>query len=340
MRWELSDEQAMLRETLRSWLSDRAGPSEMRKLLDAGDVTPFEDALDTAGWSGVGIAEEYGGEGGGLLELAVLAEEFGRAVAPDSAWLSAALIPGVAPGERACLAVAADHVIGGDLRSDGETVTGQVVAAAGADRARTFIVPAGGRLYAVDAPDPGVNVQPRRLLDRSRSAADVTFSAAQARQLEVDAGEALAAAALRSAVLVAADALGAMERLLELSVEYSKQRRQFGVPIGSFQAVKHAAADMLVKVEAARSIVYFAAAAVDQGHPDAAVHAAVAKAQVTAAAAQAADTALTVHGAIGYTWEHDLHLLYKRAKLDERLFGSPHAWNERIAAALPLVTTP
>jgi alkylation response protein AidB-like acyl-CoA dehydrogenase len=145
--------------------------------------------------------------------------------------------------------------------------------------------------------------------------------------------------ALRAAVLASADSLGVAEQMLDMAVEYSTQRQQFGVPIGSFQAVKHAAAEMLVVVESARSIVYLAAASIEAGHPDAALHAAAAKAQVTAKAAQAADTSLTLHGAIGYTWEHDLQLYYKRAKLGARLFGSPQAWNERIADALELVPT-
>jgi alkylation response protein AidB-like acyl-CoA dehydrogenase len=125
--------------------------------------------------------------------------------------------------------------------------------------------------------------------------------------------------------------------MLDLAVAYSKQRKQFGVPIGSFQAVKHAAATILVGVEAGRSGVYFAAASVDVGDPECALHAAAVKAQVTAEGAVAADTALTMHGAIGYTWEHDLHLFYKRARLDERLFGTPATWNERIADGLALV---
>jgi len=112
------------------------------------------------------------------------------------------------------------------------------------------------------------------------------------------------------------------------------------VPIGSFQAVKHAAADMLVKVEAGRSIVYLAAASVGSGHPDAPLHAAAAKAQVCAAASAAADSALTLHGAIGYTWEHDLQIYFKRAKLDAALFGTPDEWNERLADRLALVATP
>jgi alkylation response protein AidB-like acyl-CoA dehydrogenase len=147
----------------------------------------------------------------------------------------------------------------------------------------------------------------------------------------------LSEVATRAAVLVAADALGASERMLQLAVDYSKQRQQFGRPIGSFQAVKHAAAQMLVTVESAMSIVCYAAQSAEEGLSERATHAAVSKAQVTRDAAELADSALTLHGAIGYTWEHDLQLFYKRAKLDRVLFGTPTAWNEQIAAALPLL---
>ncbi|MGA9490272.1 MAG: acyl-CoA dehydrogenase family protein, partial [Mycobacterium sp.] len=178
------------------------------------------------------------------------------------------------------------------------------------------------------------------LLDRSRDVADVHLDDGAARRIELDAAETLREIATRAAVVVAADALGAAERMLHLAVEYSKQRQQFGRPIGSFQAVKHAAAQMLVTTESSLSIVCYAAQSVQEGLYERATHAAVAKAQVTGAVAELADSALTLHGAIGYTWEHDLQLFYKRAKLDRVLFGTPAAWNERIAEALPLLPVP
>jgi alkylation response protein AidB-like acyl-CoA dehydrogenase len=192
-------------------------------------------------------------------------------------------------------------------------------------------------LFLVDASQAGVLLRGRKLLDRTRSAADLTFAAAPGLRLDLDGGQVLATAALRAAVLVAADSLGAAARMLELAVDYSKQRKQFGVPIGSFQAMKHAAATMLVSVEASRSIAYFAAASVEQERDGSPLHAAAAKAQVSAAGERAADAALTMHGAIGYTWEHDLQLFYKRAKLNAQLYGSPEVWNERLASGLPLV---
>src|SRR6266508_3302209 len=359
MRWELADEQDMLRDSFRAWLDHHAPTHAVRDWLDSGEVGPFEQAFARDGWLSVGFPESYGGQGGGLLELALIAEQLGATAAPASAWLASVLalpalvgVPDVASAVlfgdgHAALAVDADRPLDdpGSIEAQadgaGHRVTGSVSSVLGADRARHLLVPArtgsGRQLYLVDAGADGVAVRGRRLLDRSRSVADVTFADVPGVPLEVDVEQVLADAALRAAVLVAADSLGAMERMLELAVEYSRQRKQFGVPIGSFQAVKHAAATMLVHTEAARSIVYYAAASVEQGHQDAALHAATDKAQVTAAGEESADAALTMHGAIGYTWEHDLQLFYKRARLDTRLAGTPSVWNERIAAALPLV---
>lgn len=354
MRWELSDEQKMFQDAIGSWLERSADSASVRAMQDTGDAGAFETALVDEGWLGVGFPEEWGGQGGGLLELALMAERLAFRAAPSSAWLATVIaVPALAAhsgaaaalqaGEFAALATDAgarpDSVP--TVRHDSGRLTGQVTNVLGGDRASRFVVAAadahGVALYTVGASDPGVAVRPRALLDRSRSVADVTFDNVAAVRLSADAGAYLTAASLRAAVLVAADALGASDRMLSLAVEYSKQRHQFGVPIGSFQAVKHAAATMMVAVESSRSIAYFAAASVDQGHDDAVLHAAAAKAQVTAAGERCADSALTLHGAIGYTWEHDLQLYYKRAKLDVALFGSPSAWNECLASHLPLI---
>jgi alkylation response protein AidB-like acyl-CoA dehydrogenase len=355
MRWELSEEQADFRSVLADWLSARCAPAAVRGWLDDGDPSAFEDRFMAEGWFAVGSPEDLGGQGGGLVELALAAEELGRCTAPTAGWLGSVLaVPALAAAPEEAKALLADGVVtvlavpAGSVPSarsavsgDGATVSGTVPGVLGADRARRLLVPVDGphgpALVLVDADGPGVEVRPRELTDRSRSVADVILTEARATPVAGDTARALEDAALRGAVLVAADALGAAERMLDMTVEYVGQRRQFGVPVGSFQAVKHAAAEMLVTVEAARSIVYLAAASVEAGHPDAPAHAAAAKAQVTARAARAADEALTLHGAIGYTWEHDLQLFYKRAKLDEQLLGSPAAWNERLAASLDLV---
>ncbi len=346
MRWALEPEQEMLVDALTGWLDHNPTTELVRT---GADSAAFEAGLAAEGWLAIGIPEERGGQGGGLLELALSAELFARHSAPTSAWLATVLaLPAlddataasmIEDGRFVALVVNAERPIAaGGVTVDDDLLTGAVDLVLGADRASLLVVPAGGSLYAVDADASGLTITSKPLLDRSRSAALVTLEGVRGRRLEAGDGM-LAEAALRAAVLVAADALGAAGRLLELAVEYSGQRTQFGRPIGSFQAMKHAAATMLVTEEAARSVVYFAAASVDQGLPEAHLHAATAKAQVTAGAVASAESALTMHGAIGYTWEHDLQLFYKRTKLDLALFGPPTTWNERIADALQLIPT-
>jgi alkylation response protein AidB-like acyl-CoA dehydrogenase len=358
MHWELSDEQNLYAESLREWLAAKVDPDQLRAWLDAGNYRTFDDALTEDGWAGVGFDEAVGGQGGDLLEMALTSRELGRAAAPSARWLARAVAdaalrrePKLAraaleDGELTILAVRCDRIpsIGSALPFSNGQVSGQVPCVLAADEADRFLVPVpipqGGTGLAVVERDGGnVHVHPRTLLDRSRSASDVTFDAAPASPIELDddAEVLLTTLAGRAAVLVAADALGTAERMLDMTVDYAKQRKQFGRPIGAFQAVKHATAQMLVTVESCYSIALFAAASAQEAGPEAVLHTAAAKAQVSQHCAELADSALTVHGAIGYTWEYDLQLFYKRAKLDRILFGPPAAWNERIAARLPIV---
>jgi alkylation response protein AidB-like acyl-CoA dehydrogenase len=353
VEWNLSPEQDAYQEAFRGWLSDVAAPDVVRRWLDAGDAAAFEKLFADGGWGGVGLPEELGGQGGGLVELALTAEELARAAAPSAGWLTTVLaVPALAPAGRRDLA---ELALAGETAAylmpaecvpdeapplsvdENGAINGSVPRVLAGDTAVRFVVPAGRELRLVEAGAPGVTRTGRKLLDRSRSVADVTLDRVPSQPLELDdpAGV-LRQASARAAVLVAADSLGASSRMLDLAVAYSKQRHQFGVPIGSFQAVKHAAAMILVGVEAARSAVYFAAASVDADGPESFLHAAAVKAQVTAEGSRAADSALTLHGAIGYTWEYDLQLFFKRAKLDEKLLGTPAQWNERIAAGLAL----
>lgn len=361
MEWKFSEEQVDYQNVLRGWLQQTAPVDQVRRWLGtdetAADPADFERRLDSDGMAGVGVPEDLGGQGGGLVELALTAEEFARAAVPSSAWISTVLAlpalharPDLAQNALASAPFAwlieAEKIPGlsssvqATVDADGR-LSGTFARALGADRAAHFLVVADAagqaQVHVVDADADGVRVTPRRLLDASRSVADVTLDGVRSEPLAVDADECLDRVAQLAAVLTAADSLGAMERMLDLAVEYSGQRHQFGVPIGSFQAVKHAAASILVDVEAGRTGVYYAAASVEGAHEDSALHAAAIKAQVTAAGAVTADTALTMHGAIGYTWEHDLHLFYKRARLNEHLYGSPVQWNERLANSLQLV---
>jgi alkylation response protein AidB-like acyl-CoA dehydrogenase len=354
VQWKLSQEQDAYQEAFRDWLAGVAPSDTVREWLDSGDASVFEARFVADGWAGVGLPEELGGQGGGLVELALTAEELARAGVPSAGWLATVLaapvlarrtdlVGAALAGETIALLVPAESIpqTAPSLTVDGEgAITGSVSRVLAGDTATRFVALAGEGAEReprlVDAHATGVGVTRRRLLDRSRSVADISLDGVPSLTLDADPAGVLRQASARAAVLVAADALGASERMLDLAVDYSKQRHQFGVPIGSFQAVKHAAATILVGVEAARSAVYFAAASVDADDPQALMHAAAVKAQVTAEGVRAADSALTMHGAIGYTWEHDLHLYFKRAKLDEQLYGRPAEWNECIADGLAL----
>lgn len=355
MLWKLTDEQVAYVEALSGWLDSVADVGQVRAWLDVLDHTTFEKRFVADGLAGVGFGEELGGQGGGMVELALTAEQFGRAAVPSGAWLATVLAVPALAGDpaRAAAALAgapavwcapADQLLL-QLKPaalDGDRVTGEVSHVLAAGQAEAFVVLVADRqgarsLRLVDARADGVRLEHVALLDRSRAAAHVRLDAATSLPLPVaDLDGLLEEVSARSGVLAAADSLGSSQRMLDLAVEYSLQRHQFGVPIGSFQAVKHAAATVLVGVEAARSVVYYAAASIEGGHSQRLMHAAAAKAQVTAEGARAADSTLTMHGAIGFTWEHDLQLFYKRAKLDERLLGSPSVWNEVIAAGLAL----
>lgn len=345
MHWHLTQEQVDYQQALRGWLASVASSDALRDWGERGaeGQRAFAERFAAEGWAGVGIPEEQGGEGGGLVELALTAEELGRAGAPSSAWLATALAVPLLREEPAVLAAAlaggAVAVLGrsdaipSSWSADSGTTVPRVLAADVADRLVVL-----GERGASLLPSEATVVVRRDLLDRSRSVGDVTpgDGAGDPLPLAAPLPELLAEVSATAAVLVAADALGASQRMLDMTVDYSLQRRQFGAPIGSFQAVKHAAATMLVGIEAARSSVYVAAASVDGRGPDWEKHAAAVKAEVTAAASRAADSALTLHGAIGYTWEHDLQLFYKRAVLDEQLFGTPGAWLDVLADSLDL----
>jgi len=347
MHWELSEEQEMFAESLREWIAAKFPADTIRKMQADGESGRFTDELIKDGWWGVGYPEEHAGEGGGALELALAAREFGRSAAPDSRWLAGALVAPLLAGAELRAQLAGDRRFVAAIRADRHPswaalvaadgrLTGTVGHVLGAREADVFIVPVTGPggpgLARVAAADAVVGRD--NLLDRSRCTGAVEFTNAPILEIVPADESSLSRTAALAGVLVAADALGSAERMLELAVEYSKQRKQFGQFIGSFQAVKHAAAQMLVTVEASYSIALYAAAAVDADLDQAATIAAVAKAQVSDTVADLAESALTVHGAIGYTWEHDLHLFYKRAKLDRTLYGSPSVWNERIAAAV------
>jgi len=343
-----TDEQQFLREAVRGAV-DREAPLVRVRDWVLGEHVDHSEAHGLAvrqGWTGIGIPEEAGGQGGGPLELAILAEELGRGAVPADT-LYATLVASLAllrcTDEGAAAHVeqlSGGEVTGalarpGGLPLDAPAPEGELALVPGAPGASLLVAWSGQALELHEA--GAASVTPRRMVDRTRSVADVVLGAQPTARLTGVGPDEMRAVAAWAAVLVAADALGAAQRMLDLTVEYVGQRVQFGVPVGSFQAVKHAAAEMLVGIEGTRAAVHYAAWAVGAGEPGAEVDAWVAKARASRAAVDVADKALFLHGAVGYTWEHDLQLLFKRAKSDAELFGGPGAYDNRIADSLKLV---
>ncbi|MEO3825192.1 acyl-CoA dehydrogenase family protein [Actinomadura sp. B10D3] len=354
MRLVVTEEQRELRDALRRFFADRSPAAEVRRLMETAegyDPKVWAQMAEQLGLQGLAIAEEHGGAGFGVRELAVVFEEMGRAVvcAPFLATITAAatleagegghdLLPGIADGSViATLAVAEDGgswdpedvettVEGGRLRGaknfvlDGHIADLVLVAAKGDD---------GVGIYAVE--DVAVltrNVLPT--LDQTRKLARVEMDGVPARK--VGGRDALVRALDVAAVVLAAEELGGAQKTLDMTVEYVKVRRQFGRPIGSFQAVKHRCADMFVLVESARSAVLNAAAAADESPGELPAAAALAKAYCSDAYFRTAGEAIQLHGGIGFTWEHDAHLYFKRAQGSRQLFGAPDRHRERLAA--------
>jgi alkylation response protein AidB-like acyl-CoA dehydrogenase len=324
MDFGLTDEQDQLAAAERAWLTKNDPIARVRATLDSAAVTVDPAAVAHAAESG--LLELLTPEIGGThVDLAVVAEEHGYAVSSlpvadlnVAAWLLDHVDSSAEGGELTGLALGPDARLDGDaLRLAG--VTRPVPMAADMDS----IAVAGqvdGREYLVVLNAPTLSGM--STLDLSRSWARLDLDARIADWTQLPAGT---LALLRDALAVhrAFDAVGAAARLLDMTVSYAKQREQFGAPIGSFQAVKHHCADMAVAVEAGRASLWAAALALDTAPAAARARATSAAAAYTkSAAAKVAGTALQVHGGIGFTWEHDLHLFLRRIKVDEAFNGS------------------
>jgi len=326
MDFDLSDDQVALRDGARELLDGFASPTQVRD--HAGTDAAYDAALWAAmaeqGWLGIEVDEARGGVGLGTVEVAVLCEELGRHVAPAPFVSTVLAIDAfAAAGEGRWV----DRLVGGDaVACVAWDPAAPVPYAPSADVA---VVIADDGVYAVDLAE-----RPRRqpAMDLTRELGWLAFDRGQARKL----GGADARARLldRGATFTAADLLGSSSRALELTVEYAKNRVQFDRPIGSFQAVKHRCADMLVDVEGMRSTVYWAAWCVGADDDEAHVAASTAKTWCSDASKRVMSSALQVHGGIGFTWEHDLHFFIKRAQLDQLTFGDATYHRARLTSLL------
>ncbi len=312
--------------------------AELRSV--AGDLLAKDRAVDwtalaDAGWTGLEVPDEFGGAGATFAETAVVCEEMGRAASFNS-YLGSAVI---AVGTLKALQPS-------DIRDQllADTATGAIrVAVAldsldfvpdaeGADRLLLVTSDADGKPVVVDT--AGLVVTPRPVVDETRRLASVSAEGLEttgALRFVGDPDAAVRRLLDRAAVAVACDSLGLCEAMLSATVGYAKVRHQFGRPIGSFQAVKHACADMLVTISVSRQLVDAAVTAIAEDRTDAGVAAAMAKSYVCGAAVDVAGKAMQLHGGIGYTWESGIHVYLKRAALNRSLFGSPAAHRRGLA---------
>jgi alkylation response protein AidB-like acyl-CoA dehydrogenase len=353
-----SEEQHEFRRSVRRFLAEKSPECEVRRLMetaDGYDPDVWAQMSGQLGLQAIAIPEEYGGAGFSYVELGLVFEEMGAALlcAPYFATVALAanallasgdeqakkaFLPGIASGETiATLAITEANgrwdLAGTELTasktSDGWVLRGgkdYVIDGALADLVLTVgRTPAGLSLFAVRGDAPGLDRTPLSTLDQTRKLARLRFADTPASIIgaDGDAGPGLTRTLDLAVIALAAEQVGGAQRCLDTSVEYAKTRVQFGRPIGSFQAIKHACADMLLEVESARSAAYYGAWAAAEKTDEVPVVASLAKAYCSEAYFHTAAQNIQIHGGIGFTWEHPAHLYFKRAKSAELLFGDP-----------------
>jgi alkylation response protein AidB-like acyl-CoA dehydrogenase len=357
MDFALSEEQRLLEDSIRRYLDAEAPIARVREI--AATPTAHDRALwqglAELGVAGILVPEEHGGSGLTLLDAAIAAESLAWAAAPapflgTGVMAPIALMSSGTPGQRAewlpkiaaggiCAGVAATELLSvhedaGVGLVDGR-LHGKALFVVDAGSADIFLVPVAGESLAVVTRDaPGLSLELLKTVDRTRRVGELCFDGVAAD--DWIGGEGAAAAGIErmvdaGRVALAADLLGAGERCLEKAVEYAQQREQFGRLIGSFQAVKHMCAEMAAELEPARSLVWYAAHAFSELPEEASLMAAHAKAHLAEVATWIVRTSTEVHGGIGFTDEHDLHLWFKRVGVDRQLLGGPTELRERAA---------
>ncbi|HTY56241.1 MAG TPA: acyl-CoA dehydrogenase family protein [Candidatus Binataceae bacterium] len=368
MDFGLNEEQRHLTNSAREFMRNECPTTVVRKAMADADGMPREVYRKIAqlGWTGLIVPEEFGGAGLGMLDMALLLAECGHSAMPGPFLFSSTLaasalilggtdelkrrwLPALADGSAiGTIAITEEgdslspDAIATSVREDsaGHVLNGVKMFVPYANVADFIIVAARSGsgaddfgFWLIERAAPGLSVETLRNLDQTRrvsriSLDNVTVPAhsrlegrTQLLDRLIDIG----------AVAIAADSLGGSERALDMAVEYSKIREQFGRPIGSFQALKHAAAEIVADLEPARSLLWYAAHALDAQPNDASRAAAMAKARLSDIYTRATGRSVLMHGGIGFTWDHDIHLWFKRARFNESFFGSPVFHRERLA---------
>ena len=364
MYFDLTDEQQAIKQTAHDFLASRFKSERLREI--AASENGFDESgwkeMSELGWAGLALPEEWGGQGLGIVDLAVLFEEMGYVCAPSpllsntiaglalafggsdeqkERWLAPlaagelrgtpALIDAGLPAEPNRFAMAA----GGD--GEGTVLNGEKTLVMDAASADFFLVAtADGHRHVVESSASGVTVIPEESIDPTRRVSSLRLENVQVAPENTLPGstEDYWPVFQRGCVALAAESTGLAQRTLEMSVEYAKDRQQFGRPIGAYLAVSHRCAQMLLETENSRSAVYGAAWAADAEPESLPLAASMAKAYASDAGWRVPDAAIQVHGGIGFTWEHDLHFFLKRGRANSASFGDAKWHRERVAEAV------
>jgi alkylation response protein AidB-like acyl-CoA dehydrogenase len=354
MQFGLSESQEFLKDSARKFFAGECPSSEIRRLMETD--TAYDGALWSKlthqGYTGIIFSEEYGGVGLGKVELMLLMEEAGRALLPgpffSTVVLAGSVLEAVASppnkkkyltpicrGEaRATVAIleasANWNPQSVQLSATNGKLTGEKLFVSDAAIADFIVVVARNGVFVVDSRAHGLKISPMSAMDLTRKLYILEFSNTPAEQIGATAN--LSRAFDVATASLAAELVGGMQRSLDITVEYAKTRKQFGKPIGSFQAVQHQCADMYLETESARSAVYYAGWALQENSPDAATAVSIAKMYASDAGRTVGNRGIQIHGGMGFTWENDLHLYYRRAKASETAFGDATFHRERIAS--------
>jgi alkylation response protein AidB-like acyl-CoA dehydrogenase len=364
MYFDLTDEQQAIRSTAHDFLASRFNSERLREIAaseDGFDESGWKEMAEL-GWAGLALPEEWGGQGLGIVDLAVLFEEMGYVCAPSpllsntiaglalasagsdeqkERWLrplaagelrgAPALVDAGAPAEPNKFAMAAE------ADGDGVVLSGEKTLVMDAASADFFLVAtADGRRHVVEKGAEGVTVTPEQSIDLTRRLSTIRLDGVRVAPENTLPGgtEDYWPVFQRACVAIAAESTGVAQRALDMSVAYAKDRQQFGRPIGAYQAVSHRCAQMLLETENSRSAVYGAAWAADAEPESLPLAASTAKAYASDAGWRVPDAAIQVHGGIGFTWEHDLHFFLKRGRANAASFGDAKWHRERVADAV------
>jgi alkylation response protein AidB-like acyl-CoA dehydrogenase len=369
VNFAFSDEQEELRRTVRAFLEQKSPETEVRRLMDTEDgydPSVWKQMGEQLGLQGLAIPEEFGGSGFSYVELNIVLEEMGRVLlaapffstvvlAANTLLLSGdeqakkELLPGIASGETiATLALTEENgrwdaegvTLQATQSGDGWSLTGTKSFVLDGHTASLVLVagrtPAGISIFAVEGDAAGLTRTALSTMDQTRKQAKLEFAGTPGRLIGTDGGgwDVLDRVLDLVSVAIANESAGGAQFVLDMAVQYAKDRIQFGRPIGSFQAIKHKCADMLLEVESAKSAAYYGAWAGAELNDELPVVASLAKAYCTEAYFHAAAENIQIHGGIGFTWEHPAHLYFKRAKSSELLFGDPTYHRELLAQRL------